>query len=44
MAEWELKFPLSHDSYRQTQKYVRSEAAITVFVLLMMSDVSLETR
>jgi len=40
MAEWE---PLSHDSCRQPQTYVNPEAAITVFELLMMSGVSLET-
>jgi hypothetical protein len=37
MAEWE------HDSCRQPQRYVKPEAAITVFELLMMSGVSLET-
>jgi len=42
MAEWEL-FPLSHDSCRQPQMYVKPEAAITVFELLMMSGVLLET-
>jgi len=35
--------PLSHDSCRQPQMYVKPEAAITVFELLMMSGVSLET-
>jgi len=35
--------PLSHDSCRQPQTYVKPEAAITVFELLMMSGVSLET-
>jgi hypothetical protein len=30
-------------SCRQPQTYVKPEAAITVFELLMMSDVSLET-
>jgi hypothetical protein len=39
MAEWEL----SHDNCRQPQPYVKPEAAITVFELLMMSGVSLET-
>ena len=34
---------LSHDSCRQPQTYVKPEAAITVFELLMMSGVSLET-
>jgi hypothetical protein len=34
---------LSHDSCRQPQTYVKSEAAITVCELLMMSGVSLET-
>ena len=34
---------LSHDSGRQPQTYVKPEAAITVFELLMMSGVSLET-
>jgi hypothetical protein len=43
MAEWELHFPLSHDSCRQPQTYVKPEAAITVFELLMMNGVSLET-
>jgi len=37
------KFPLSHDSCLQPQTYVKPEAAITVFELLMMSGVSLET-
>jgi len=37
------QFPLSHDSCRQPQTYVKPEAAITVFELLMMSGVSLET-
>jgi hypothetical protein len=32
----------SHDNCRQPQTYVKSEAAITVFELLMMSGVSLE--
>jgi hypothetical protein len=41
MAEWELQ--CSHDSCRQPKTYVKLEAAITVFELLMMSDVSLET-
>jgi hypothetical protein len=36
-------FPLSHDSCRQPQTYVKLEAAITVFELLMMSGVSLKT-
>jgi len=35
--------PLSHDSCRQPQTYVKPEAAITVFELLMMSGVSIET-
>jgi hypothetical protein len=34
---------LSHDSCRQPQTYVKPEAAITVYELLMMSGVSLET-
>jgi hypothetical protein len=35
---------LSHDSFWQPQMYVKPEAAITVFeLLMMMSDVSLET-
>jgi hypothetical protein len=38
------EFPLSHDSCRQPQTYVKPETAITVFELLMMSGVSLETR
>jgi hypothetical protein len=37
------QFPLSHDSYQQPQTYVKPEAAITVYELLMMSGVSLET-
>jgi hypothetical protein len=41
MAEW---FPLSHESYQQPQTYVKPEAAITAFELLMMSGASLETR
>jgi len=36
-------FPLSHDSCRQPQKYVKPEAAITVFELLMISGVLPET-
>jgi len=32
-----------HDSGRQPQTYVKPESANTVFELLMMSDVSLET-
>jgi len=40
MAE---RFPLSHDSCRQPQTYVKPETVITVFELLMMSGVSLET-
>jgi len=40
---WQVQFPLSHDSCRQPQTYVKPEAAITVFELLMMSGVSLET-
>jgi hypothetical protein len=40
MAEW----PLNHDSGRQPQTYVKPEAAITVFELLMISGVSLQTR
>jgi len=39
MVEW----PLNHDSCRQPQTYVKPEAAITVFELLMMGVVSLET-
>jgi len=34
---------LSNDSCRQPQTYVKPEAAITVFDLLIMSGVSLET-
>jgi hypothetical protein len=40
MAEW---FPLNHDSCRQPQMNVKPEAVITIFELLMMSGVSLET-
>jgi len=45
MAEWEFssEFPLSHDSCRQPQTYGKPDAAITVFELLMMRGVSLET-
>jgi hypothetical protein len=43
MAEWELQFPLGHGSCWQSQMYVKPEAAITVFELLIMSGVSLET-
>jgi len=39
MAEWEL----SHDSCQQPKMYVKPEAAITVFELLMMSGLSLKT-
>jgi hypothetical protein len=35
--------PLSHDSCRQPQAYIKPEAAITVFELLMISGVPLET-
>jgi hypothetical protein len=38
-----LQFPVNLDSDRQPQTYVKPEAAITFFELLMMSDVSLET-
>jgi hypothetical protein len=38
-----IQFPLSHDSCRQPQTYVKPEAEITFFELLMMSGVSLET-
>jgi hypothetical protein len=34
---------LGHDNCRQPQTYVKPETAITVFELLMMSGVSLET-
>jgi len=34
---------INHDSCRQPQTYITPEAAITVFELLMMSGVSLET-
>jgi len=40
---WQLSW-LSRDSCQQPQMYVKPEAAITVFELLMMSGVSLETR
>jgi hypothetical protein len=39
----ELKNWLSHRSGRQPKTYVKPEAAITVFELLMMGGVSLET-
>ena len=38
---WEI--PLNHDSCRQPQTYVKPEATITVFGLLMMSGVLPET-
>ena len=41
--EWCVARNMSHDSCRQPQTYVKPEAAITVFELLMMSGVSLET-
>jgi hypothetical protein len=37
------EFPVSHDSGRQPKTYVKPEVSITVFELLMMSVVSLET-
>jgi hypothetical protein len=37
------QFPLSLDSGRHLQTYVKPEVAITVFELLMMSGVLLET-
>jgi len=37
------EFPLSHRSGRQPKTYVKPEAAITVFELLMMGGVSPET-
>jgi hypothetical protein len=37
------QFPLIHDSCRQPQTYVKPEAEVTVFELLMMSGVSLKT-
>jgi hypothetical protein len=40
MAEWELQFPLSRQP--QTYEYVKPEAAVAVFELLMISDVLLE--
>jgi hypothetical protein len=39
MAEW---FPLSHHSGQQPKTYVKPEAAITVFELLVMGIVSPE--
>jgi hypothetical protein len=41
MPEWELS--LSHRSYRIPKTYVKPEAAITVFELLMMGGVSRKT-
>jgi hypothetical protein len=41
MAEWAS--PFTHGSCRQPETYVKPEAAIKVFELLMMSGVSLET-
>ena len=38
-----IRLWLSHDSCRQSQTYEQPEGAITVFELLMMSGVSLET-
>jgi predicted DCC family thiol-disulfide oxidoreductase YuxK len=38
-----MTLPLSYDGCRQSQTYVKPEAVITVFELLMMSGVSLET-
>jgi len=38
-----VELPLNHDSRLQPQTYVKPEAAITAFELLMMSGVSLET-
>jgi hypothetical protein len=43
IAKWELQFLLSLDSFQQPQTYVKPEAASTVFELLMMSAVPLET-
>jgi len=40
MAEW---FPLSHHSSQHPKMYIKPEAAVTVFELLMMGSVSLET-
>jgi len=40
-VDWE--FPLNLDSGRKPQTYVKPEATITVFELLMMSGMSLET-
>jgi hypothetical protein len=40
----DTEFPLSHDSCRQPQTYVKPKATITVFELLMMSGVSLDTE
>jgi predicted DCC family thiol-disulfide oxidoreductase YuxK len=37
------EFPLNHDTCQQPKTYVKLEAAITVFELLVMSGVSLET-
>jgi hypothetical protein len=37
------EFPFGHRSGRQPKTYVKPEAAITVFGLLMMSGVLLET-
>ena len=38
-----IEFPLNLDHGRHPETYVKPEAAITVFKLLMMSGVSLET-
>jgi len=43
MVEWERQFPLNHRSGRQPKTYVKPEAAITIFELLMMGSVSPET-
>jgi hypothetical protein len=43
MQPWELQFLLGHDNCRQPQTFLKPEAAITVFELLMMSVLWLET-
>jgi hypothetical protein len=44
MAEWNQRLPLSHRSdNRQPKTYVKPEAEITVFEILMMGGVSPET-
>jgi hypothetical protein len=43
VLKFKCKIPFRYDNGRQPETYVNPEAANTVFELLMMSDVSLET-